>query len=82
MPNLSDRLHLVAGDNDGFDEPQSTTPTPTAKIAKALHSVQGPTTLDTDRSWTALEPDEALKKILTRVFDLKQHVHTHIWNCM
>ena len=63
---------------DDSDESQPTKPTPTAKIAQALHSVQGTTTLDVDRSWAAFESDDALK-ILSKIYDSENYIDNHIW---
>ena len=55
-------------------------PTPAAKVVQALQCAGSHHARHTDRSWTAFKSDEALKKILGRVFDLKDYAHTHIWN--
>ena len=75
-PNLLPECSSAAGRHeagtvigDDSDESQHTTPTPLAKTALSLHSVQDHTTpFEVDRQWTALESNEALQKIINRIY--------------
>ena len=79
FPSAAGKYEAGGVIGDDSDESQPTTPTPLAKTAQALHTVQDHTIPhEADRHWTAFESNEALRKIVSRIRDAEGNIEVDL----